>query len=461
MTMTYRLLPLAAALLLAACATPTPPPTPDPKLPSAWLAPQVDAQPLPWTWWTRLEDPLLPPLVERAFAQSPSLAQARARLSQAQAQRQAAQAALGPQLQGDVSAHRGQQAPPLHPSSSGSWSLQAGWEIDLFGSARAARAAAGHREVAAELTLENARLTLAAEVAQALLAWRLAQAQLQLAQADQQLAERNAAADAQLAAAGVISPAGAALSHTLAAQARSSTEAWIEQRAVWLQTLALLCADDAVSLQQQLAGAPASLPKTTALKVDVLPATLLERRPDLQAALRRWQAAALDAQGAAISGKTPQLSFSALVGRGHWEMSTGTFSGSIWNLAPSLSIPIFDGGGRAAATAQARAQEQEARAALEGQWRGAVSEVEQGLLRWHAATAQRREAELSSSQWQRIADASGAQARSGLISGQALIREQRNALAAQSNLLNATREQVAAWLQLVRALGGGWTASNV
>jgi outer membrane protein TolC len=455
-----RLLPLALAAVLAACATPkAPEPAAPPRLPAAWLTPQAGgAADLAPAWWQGLDDPALPGLIDKAWAQSPTLAQARARLALAQSQRQAAQAALGPRLQGQVAPSRGQMAPPLSPSSAATWTVQAGWELDLFGAARASRDAAGARAEAAALTLDHARQSLAVEVAQALLAWRHADAQLALARADEALAERLARADAEAARAGTLSASQAALSQTFAAGARTATQAWVEQRGAWLQTLALLVADDAATLAPQLGSQP--LPAPAALAVGVLPATLLERRADLAAALRQWQAASLEAQGTAIAQYAPQLSFSALVGGGRWEMGTGTVTGTIWNLAPTLSIPLFDGGGRAAATASARAQEAEARAGLEAQWRGAVAEVEQALLRWHAAQARRREAEATLGHWQRIAEASGAQARAGLLSGYALARDERNALTARSDALDAAREQAAAYLQLVRALGGGWTENK-
>jgi outer membrane protein TolC len=402
----------------------------------------VGAAELAPAWWQGLGDPALPGLVDKAWAQSPTLAQARARLALAQAQRQSAQAALSPRLQTQLAPSRGQMAPPLQPSSSATWTVQAGWEIDLFGAARASRDAAGARADAAALTLDHARQTLAVEVSQALFAWRHADAQLTLARADEALAERLARADAQAAQAGTLSAAQAALSQTLAAAARTATQAWMEQRGSWLQTLALLVADDAAALARELDTRP-----------------LPERRADLAAALRQWQAASLEAQGTAIAQVAPQLSFSALVGRGRWEVGGGSTSGTIWSLAPTLSIPLFDAG-RAAATAAARAQEDEARAGLEAQWRSAVAEVEQALLRWHAASARRREAESTRGHWQRIADASRAQAGAGLLSGYALARDERNALTAGSDALDAAREQAAAYLQLVRALGGGWTGSK-
>lgn len=460
MSPSYRLMPLIAVLLLAGCATPAPPAAPAlDRLPAQWLSPQAGAgAELAPAWWQGLGDSALPGLVEQAWAQSPTLAQARARLAQAQAQRQSAQAALGPGLRSQLALQRGQQAPPLAPSSTATWTVQAGWEVDLFGSARAARDAAGARAEAAALTLAQARQTLAVEVAQALLAWRHASGQWELARADEALAERLARADAAAAAAGTLSTAQAALSQTVAAAARTATQAWLEQRGAWLQTLALLVADDAARLTGELA--PAPLPAPAALQVRVLPAALLERRADLAAALRQWQAAALDAQSTAIAETRPQLSFSAMVGRGRWELNTSSTTGALWSLAPTLTFPLFDGGGRAAATAGARAREAEARASLEAQWRSAVAEVEQALLRWQAADARRREAEGTQVHWQRIADASRAQQQAGLASGYALARDERHALTARSDALDAAREHTAAYLQLVRALGGGWTSTQ-
>lgn len=455
------LLPLTAAALLAACATPRPPAdAPPARLGAQWLAPQDAGTALPAQWWRALGDESLDALIAQAWAHSPSLAQVRARLAQAQAAREAAGAALAPRLQAQAQAARGTQAPPFEAVTQGQWTLAAGWELDLWGSQRAQAAAAGVRVQAAELSLAQAHTSLALEVAQAALAWRHAQGQVLLAARDVALAERDALADQQLAQAGLLSLAEAALAQTRAAAARSAQAQWQEQQAGWLQALALLTADEAGALAARLARVPQPLPAAPALRVDSLPATLLGRRADLAAAHRLWQAAALEAQGQALAQHAPQLRFDALVGRSRWQLSP-TLSGTVWSLAPSLSLPLFDAGARRAQTAAAQAQEQEARAALEQQWRAAVAEVEQALLRWQAASTQRREAEATALHWQRVAEAGALQARQGRLSVQVADRDERAALAARSLALDAAREHTAAWLQLVRALGGGWQASAV
>ena len=447
----------AVVALLGACATP-PGALPAPRaLPAQWLnTAAAPAHTLAPQWWLALGDPAIGPLVDQAWAHSPTLAQARARLAQSQAQRQASQAALAPSVTAQVDAARGAQPPTFAAQTTAQWALQARWEVDLFGAARAQRDAAEQRVQSASLSVDDARTTLAVEVVQAYLAWRHAQGQALIAARDVQLAEAAARADAALAQAGLLSAAQAALSQTVAANARVQAQAWQEQMGGWLQSLALLCATDAAELARTHSGPPQPLPAAPALAVTVLPGDLLSRRPDLAAAHRQWLAAAWEARGTAIAQYAPQLSFSALLGRSRWEVQPNNITGSVWSLTPSLSLPLWDAGARAAQTQAADAGEALARASLEAQWRGAVAEVEQALLRWQAASQRRQEAEATLQHWQRIDEASAAQARAGLVSGQTRVRDERNALAARSAALDAAREHTAAWLQLVRALGGGW-----
>ncbi|WP_397532357.1 TolC family protein [Roseateles sp.] len=448
---------LALVALLGACATP-PGPLPAPRaLPAQWLnTAAAPAHSLAPQWWQALGDPAIGALVEQAWNQSPTLAQARARLSQSQAQRQASQAALSPSLTAQADAMRGAQPPTFAAQTTAQWALQARWELDLFGAARAQRDAADQRAQSAALSVDDARTTLAVEVVQAYLAWRHAQGQALIAARDVQLAEAAARADAALAQAGLLSAAQAALSQTVAANARVQAQAWQEQMGAWLQSLALLCATDAAEVARAHSGPPQPLPAAPALAVTMVPGDLLSRRPDLAAAHRQWLAAAWEARGTAIAQYAPQLSFAALVGRSRWEVQPSNIMGSVWSLAPSLSLPVWDAGARAAQTQAADAAEALARASLEAQWRGAVAEVEQALLRWQAASQRRQEAEATLQQWRRIDEASAAQARAGLVSGQTRVRDERNALATRSAALDAAREHIAAWLQLVRAMGGGW-----
>ena len=99
------------------------------------------------------------------------MATARSRIEQSRATRIAAGAALGPSLDASASVSRGRSlqsgagsdlAPIVTTTQGG---LQASWEIDLFGGNRASRDAAGERLAGAQAQWHDARVSVAAEVA--------------------------------------------------------------------------------------------------------------------------------------------------------------------------------------------------------------------------------------------------------------------------------------------------------
>ena len=110
-------LPLAASLLLlTACAVPrpaekveapTPPHWSTPLPPSTAALPHGGSLPTLAEWWEQLHDPLLVELINSSEAASPTVASAGARIAEARATRIAAGAALVPNLNGSLSASRG------------------------------------------------------------------------------------------------------------------------------------------------------------------------------------------------------------------------------------------------------------------------------------------------------------------------------------------------------------------
>ncbi|HBZ93164.1 MAG TPA: RND transporter, partial [Pseudomonas sp.] len=149
--------PLLFALALGACSSA--PQYPVPQLPPTWYsaagASAVDAEKLA-AWWRQFDDPQLTALVGRAMQRNHDVRLAMARVDSARAQLRQSRAGLLPSFDLPGSASRqwlenDQEAEPGSPMADfipdddpitlDSWdlALQATWELDLFGAARARR----------------------------------------------------------------------------------------------------------------------------------------------------------------------------------------------------------------------------------------------------------------------------------------------------------------------------------
>jgi outer membrane protein TolC len=126
-----------------------------------------------------------------------------------------------------------------------------------------------------------------------------------------------------------------------------------------------------------------------------------------------------------------------------------------------VSFPLFDGGARAAASAAARAGYDEAVALYRAQARRAVREVEASLVALQASAEREADAVLAAQDYTASLRATQARQNGGLASLFDLEAARRNAVAAQSALIDLQRERALAWISLYRALGGGWSEAEL
>jgi NodT family efflux transporter outer membrane factor (OMF) lipoprotein len=334
------------------------------------------------------------------------------------------------------------------------------WETDLFGATRAQMAAAQARGEQAALGWHGARVSLAADVAASYVSLRACEAQQQVLEQDAESQRQSAGLTREKVRVGFEAPANGALADGAAADATNRAIAQRAECDVLVKSLVVLTGQPEPALRARLQAASAKLPQPTAFVVGVLPAQQLQQRPDIAAAERALVAAAADV-GVAEAARYPRLTFSGNLGVAILRGGGGVSSdGTTWGFGPSLVLPIFDAGARAAGEDAARARYDEARAALDSRLRGAVSEVEEALVRLDAATRREGEA-LRAAQGFRDFFAAAEQ-RWRIGAGSLIDREdaRRTALAAQSALINVQRERVLAWITLYRALGGGWSAAD-
>lgn len=463
-----RLCAAAAALLLGGCAALAPPvempplSPPAPQAPQSWQAPtpQAGAPAATLDWWRRFDDPLLLELIRDAQAASPTIATAASRVEQARAASVAANAALLPALNANATGTNGRAELGTPIAGFASANLQASWQLDLFGANQAARDAALARLEGTQAGWYSVRITVAADVASTYTALRACEALVRKTEDDTRSRAETARITELGAKAGLFAPASAALARASAAQGRSLLAGQRVGCDLLVKSLVALTAQSEASLRSKLAQGQAQLPRPAAIGVASVPAAALMQRPDILGAERQVLAAAEDtAQSQAL--RYPRVGISGSVGPALLRIESSSVNGTLWTLGPlSVSLPLFDGGTLAANVVAARARYDEAVASYQGLVRNAVREVEAALVTLDASARRVEDTQVAVEGFEASLRAAEARFRGGLGSLFDLEDARRSALIAQSALIELERDRVAAWIDLYRALGGGWSAET-
>jgi outer membrane protein TolC len=205
---------LALALALTGCAVGPDFVRPTPAAPDDWTSwrsgdaslriPGEATQALPAIWWQAFDDATLNALQRRAFAASPDLQTAALHFAQARAQRSTVAAQRGPEVNASGSATRQRQSesgastrmlgirgadPRLtellaEPFTLYQAGFDASWELDLWGRVRRSVEAADADVGQQAALLDQARLSLASDVARNYFELRTAQRQIRLMRED-------------------------------------------------------------------------------------------------------------------------------------------------------------------------------------------------------------------------------------------------------------------------------------
>ncbi|TSD60295.1 efflux transporter outer membrane subunit [Variovorax sp. KBS0712] len=465
-------LSLPLGLGLAGCGLTRPPASVQAPFPAQWHAPLPHGGSLAALaeWWRQLDDPLLVELIAAAETASPTLASAAARVAEARSTRVQAGAALLPSLDGTASASRGVSGSSFGAGGSSSSSsastapvttLQAGlqskWEIDLFGRLRADRDAAQQKLDSATAKWHDARVAVAAETANAYFAERACQQQLNVSESDAKSRGETARLTDLSARAGFTAPADAALARASASDASGRLTQQRALCAVQRKALVALSGLDEPTLAQKLAASPTQRALPVVGAIASVPAQALSQRPDVYAAELGVAAASAEV-GSAEAERYPKLTLSGSIGR--MQIRTSGFRESLdtWTVGPlSLTVPLLDGGARAANSEAAKARYTEAVSLYRANVRQAVREVEEALVNLDATTARSTDADSAVKNYQASFDATQARYSSGLASLFELEDSRRTLFAAQTARVSLQRESTEAWVSLYRSMGGGWS----
>jgi NodT family efflux transporter outer membrane factor (OMF) lipoprotein len=415
-------------------------------------------------WWKRFDDPTLTRLVEAAEQNSPTIALAVGRVREARAAVTSSRASLLPSLSGSGSITRGKNLSGGTGAAGGetlstvkSASADAGWELDLFGGNRRSLQGSKARLSSAEADWHDARVTLAAEVANAYTTAR--EYQNLIALYNQEFASRQATE--QLTALKIregLAPRADALS--VEASTASSASTLENQRGLYAQTLNQLVMLTGLTFAQieSALGAPAAIPRIANTVELALPASTVSQRPDVRSTERQLAAASADV-GVAIADALPSLSLAGSIGINTSRAGGQSTTLRTWSFGPSLNVPLFQGGANAAKIESARARYDQALAAYRSSVLTAVQEIEDALVRIDTVSRRRAYAEKAAGNYSSYFAAIEKSYREGKSSLLQQEDARRQSLSTQESLLAVHLEQAQSWVALYKAVGGGWETS--
>jgi NodT family efflux transporter outer membrane factor (OMF) lipoprotein len=452
------------AIALSACATqpPEPPDVSAAQDPHFRHAQGPQQQGDDAIWWRGFDDPALTALVQRAQSANLDVRIAMQRVQQARAGHTAVSSRLLPtvSLTGSASDERSglpdavKQGKPDTRAYRGA--LELGWELDVFGAARASADAAELDALSAEEGVHAAQWLLSSEVARQYIVWQ--SARLRLAKLDALLtAQRDTERLTRSREA-----AGLASRFDVA---RAAAE--VQSLAAQLPPLRTLVAVTETQLAVLVGANPNQpLPELNAATVPRLPdpprwaarqpVDLLLRRPDLRVARKQFMAEAARLREAEAD-RWPKFFLAAAFGRQDLRLNALDLSPVGYSTAAlAFTMPLFDAGRLRAAVARQTAKERMATLQYEKAVLGAVKDVDDSLV----ALAQERERSVA-------LDATTQQRRTGLRHAESLYREgqidllqlldaQRGVLAAELSAIDGQTQLALNTVQLATALGGGW-----
>ncbi|MEN6320952.1 MAG: efflux transporter outer membrane subunit [Syntrophaceae bacterium] len=422
-----------------------------------WRKAQPRDQEIRTKWWEEFGDPLLNTLEEQVNVSNQSIALAESQYRQALAQVQLARANYFPSLGAGASFTRSRTAGDSSKATNQhEVSLNASWELDVWGKVRRQVEAGTASAEASFADLQAMRLSMQSE---------LALNYFQLRTLDAQKKSLNDTAVAYNKAleltqnrynTGVVAKADVVQAQTQLKSAQAQAVDIGVQRAQLEHAIALLIGKSPADF---------SLPpgefKFPRIKIPVsLPSDLLERRPDIASAERKMAAA--NAQiGVAKAAYYPSLSLSGSLGYQSTVLSN-LFSAPhfFWALGPmALATTLFDGGARQAQTEQAMAVYDGTVASYRQTVLTAFQNVEDNLaaLRILDEEAQIQEQVVNSAR-ESVALTTN-QYKAGIVSYLNVVIVQAIALTNERIAIGISGQRMNAAALLIKALGGGWKSS--
>lgn len=412
------------------------------------------------TWQEVFDDPLLQDLIEKALAHNYDLRQALARVDQARALVRQAQAGFYPNVgyQGAIGRGRnatlGQLTPTMGATSTSVLgSINASWEIDLWGKIRRLDEAAQAQLLGTESAARAVGVLVVTEVAAGY--YRLRSLDTRLAIAQEAVESYSKSLDlfrfryeGGVASLLDVYSAEGAMEKAKALRAELEREIIMQENA-----LSVLIGSD-----------PKDIPRNGELLLDSppgeiptgLPSQLLTRRFDVQQAEAALRATTAQI-GVAEAQFFPQLNLTGVLGRVSNDLSGITAgSANAWSVAAGLAGPIFEGGYLRGQLQEAEAQAQEALANYQQVVLQSLSEVADELVTREKLVEIREAESRAVSAYRKAVDLAFQRYSNGLADYLDVLQAQQGLFPSEDSLAQTIFQEWLTVVQLYRSLGGGW-----
>lgn len=462
------LLPLVCSLL-SSCAVGPDFDKPIPELPLSWQnglpagiskGTHVEAR-----WWQQFQDPLLNSLIDRAAQRNLDIRQASIRLQQSRMQRQVSGAQQYPEFavnsayqrarnsqQGliDASGHNGHSPYELWSNT-----LDASWEIDLWGHVRRIVEAADASTEMTRAQLEGAQLSVTAETASNYIKLRGVQAQIEVARQNLKIAEQNLTLTQNRFENGVTTHLDTSNAAAQVATIKATLPVLNAEQQRLINMLSFLVDESPGSLRAELEHVQPVPVAMDDLSLG-LPSELARRRPDIresEAALHKATAEI----GVAKADFYPRISLGGSFGIQATKGSDAAdWSSRQWSFGPGLYLPIFQGG-RLTGTLELRKQQhQEAALNYHRVVLNAWHEVDNAITDYNAVKEHHQEIKTAVTQNKIALETARSRYQQGALDYLNVLSVQRSLLAAELDLVNSATTVSLDRIVLYRTLAGGW-----
>jgi outer membrane protein, multidrug efflux system len=417
-------------------------------------------------WWEIFGDAELNEYEQQLLKANQSLEGARDRLNQARALARVTSAGFFPTFNADPSASRSRysanrpeasQPPVALTQSTYQVPFLLNYEPDLFGPVRRNLQASNAALQSTAADLYNARLVLTAELAADYFSLRELDAETQVVQGSVEIERKGLQLVESRHTGGVASGLDLAQQQTLLDSTITQLYLVQQQREQYQHAIAVLTGKPASTFNVPVRPLKAE-PPPVPLGV---PSDLLERRPDVASA-ERQMAYENALVGVATAAFYPQLTISG--GGGFQSTSLSnliTAPSAIWSLGADVLQPIFQGGRNRANLEAAKAAYDQTVANYRQSVLIAFQEVEDGLSGLNALSQAFASQSAAVEDAQRALQLANNRYAGGVTSYLDVVTAQSALLTNQRLATQLLGQRLVACVYLVKAIGGGWDASQI